>query len=71
MNVLKVLECASIFKTGTVQVVASVYGYGKVPYVQYVPQTLLHRNDYESQPTITAYHHIIPLMLTLPPITNT
>jgi ribosomal protein L18E len=32
VNVLKVLESASIFKTGTVQVVASVYGYGKVPH---------------------------------------
>ena len=68
---LKVLECASIFKTGTVQVVASVYGYGKVAYAQYVPQTLLQRTDNESQPTITAYHHVILLMLTLPPTTHT
>ena len=30
MNVLKVLETSSLFKTGTVQVLASVYGYAKV-----------------------------------------
>lgn len=39
VNVLKVLETASIFKTGTVQVVASVYGYGKVAYVPFTDFT--------------------------------
>ena len=71
VNVLKVLESASIFKTGTVQVVASVYGYGKVAYVQYVLQTFRRRTDYESQLTITAYRHIIVLMLTLSPTSHT